>query len=224
MIAIGVCLPLLAKVPLQDIQVTTTDHAELAAGGTVRVTGSTGEMDVEGWDKSEVEITVTKSVFRTGSPRGKEAGNQFLSRVQVKTERTGNGEVDIRTVFPSWNPITRPLRGKTDVNLHYTIRVPRDAHLVIHHESGDLRLQGLTGPIEATMGAGDIELWLPQASKYAIDARCKIGGVSSDFAGSHHDRHVVGESFANESAGGPKAYLRVDAGGIQILKTSDDGK
>jgi hypothetical protein len=58
--------------------------------------------------------------------------------------------------------------------------------------------------------AGDIQLRLPEANAYAIDARCKIGGVYSDFTGGHG---------AGASSPAIHAYLRVGVGGIQILKT-----
>lgn len=89
----------------------------------------------------------------------------------------------------------------------------------IHHDSGDVRLQGLTAAIEATLHAGDIELRLPEVNPYSIDAKCKIGGVYSDFTGDHRVRFAVGERFDHEAApSAPHAFLRVDAGGIQILK------
>lgn len=219
-VVLALSLPLLAKVPLHEVQVTTTDHADLAPGGIIRVIGSLGQLDVEGWDRPEVEVTVTKSVWRRDTPQRREQGTQLLNHVLVKTERKAAGEVAITTVLPSRNLITRPLRSKTDVSLQYIIKVPRDAHLVIHHDSGDVRLQGLTAGIEATLHAGDIELRLPEANPYSIDANCKIGGVYSDFTGDHRVRYAVGERFDHDAASAaPHAWLRVDVGGIQILKT-----
>ncbi|SPF45364.1 exported hypothetical protein [Candidatus Sulfopaludibacter sp. SbA4] len=213
-------LPLLAKAPLQETQIVTSEHTDLAPGGAVRVNGSMGQLDVEGWDQPQVEITLGKSTFRRGTPKGVEDAKQFLNRIQIKVERKSAGELLITTVLPSRNLITRPLRGMTDVSLQYVIKVPRDAHLVIHHDSGDIRLQGLTGPIEAGTHAGDIEMRLPEASPYTIDARCKVGGVYSDFAGDHRVRYAVGERYGHDAASSaPHAVLRVGVGGIQILKT-----
>ena len=216
---LGLSLPLLAKAPLHGVQVTTTDHAELAPGGTVRISAAYGQLDVEGWDRPEVEVTVTRSVWRRDTPQGRKQATELLNHVVVKTERKAAGEVAITTVLPSRNLITRPLRSRTDVSLQYTIKAPRDAHLVIHHDSGDIRLEGVTGAIEATLHAGDIELRLPEANAYAIDAKCRIGGVYSDFTGDHRVKYAVGEQFGHEAASSaPHAFLRVDAGGIQILK------
>jgi hypothetical protein len=218
--AVVLCLPLLAKVPLQPVQVTKTDHVEFAPGGTIRVSGSTGQLDVEGWDRPEVEITVAKSTYRGGSAKDREKATTFLDLFRVSAEKKGAGELVISTAYPS-RKITRLFRGKTDVNLEYHIKVPRDSHLVIRHDSGDVRLYDLTGEIDATSGEGDMVVLLPESGKYAIDAKCTVGGVYSDFAGNRGTPWAVGERFVEATpAPASRVYLRVGLGGIQILKMS----
>ena len=213
---IGLSVCLWAKEPKQDVQATTTQRAELGPGGAVRIDGSLGELDIQGWDHAEVEITLTKSVWRSSH----DEAARTLDSVRVKADRKG-ADLEITTLFPSRNPITRPLRGKTVVSLQYLIKVPHDARLVIHHDGGDVRLQGITGAIEATVGRGDIELRLPDTNSYSIDAKCRVGGVTSDFGGGHHGRLVVGERFDHDAeSSGQRAYLRVGIGGIQILKAA----
>jgi hypothetical protein len=213
-----ICLPLLAKVPLQPVQQTNTDHVEFAAGGIIRLTGSSGQLDVEGWDRPEVEITVAKSTYRSNTPKRRDEGTQELNSVRVAAERKSAGELVISTSYPS-RTLTRLLRGKTDLNLEYHIKVPRDSHLVIRHDSGDVRLFDLTGEIDATSRAGDMVLLLPSSGRYSINAKCTVGGVYSDFDGKRGTPLLVGERF-NEDAEAPasRVYLRVGTGGIQILK------
>lgn len=212
------CLPLLAKVPLQNVQVTTTDHVEFAPGGTIRLGGSMGQLDVEGWDRPEVEITVARSTYRGNTPKDRDEATQELKRVRVVTERKSAGELVISTSYPS-RKLTRPLRGKTDVSLEYHIKVPCDSHLVIRHDSGDVRLYDVTGEIDATSRAGDMVLLLPASGRYSIDARCRVGGVHSDFDGKHGTPYLVGDRL-NEQTPAPasRVHLRVGLGGIQILK------
>jgi hypothetical protein len=216
--AVFLCLPILAKVPLQPVLLTNTEHVDIAPGGTIRVNASTGQLDIEGWDRPEVEITVAKSTYRSGTPKVRDEGTAELNRVRVVTERKSAGELVITTSYPS-RTLTRPFRGKTDVNLEYHIKVPRDAHLVIRHESGDVRIGDVVGEIDATSGAGDMLLMLPASGRYSIDAKCRVGGVYSDFDGSHRNRYLVGERFGEEGgAAAKRVYLRVGMGGIQILK------
>jgi len=214
------CLPLLAKVPLQNVLVTTTDHVDFAPGGAIRLSGSMGQLDIEGWDRPEVEITVARSTFRSNTPKERDEGTKELNRVRVAAERKSAGELVISTSYPK-RTLIRPLRGKTDVNLEYHIKVPRDSHLVIRHDSGDVRLYDLTGEIDATSRAGDMVLLLPASGRYSIDAKCGIGGVYSDFDGKHRTPYAVGERFNEETPGSAtRVHLRVGMGGIQILKTA----
>ena len=218
--AVLLCLPLLAKVPLQSVQVTKTDTVDFAPGGTIRVSGSMGQLDVEGWDRPQVEITVAKSTYRGGSVKDREGGTKELDLFRVTAEKKGAGELVISTFYPS-RTLTHLFRGKTDVNLEYHIKVPRDSHLVIRHESGDVRLYDLTGEIDASSAEGDMVVLLPESGKYAIDAKCAVGGVYSDFAGNHRTPWAVGERFVEATpAPASRVYLRVGLGGIQILKMS----
>ena len=218
-LSIAMALPLLAKAPLGEVQTVVSERIDAAPGGAVRVIGTTGELDVEGWDRPEVEVTVTKSTWRRNSPESVEAARRMLNRFRAKLERSQAGDILITAAYPSWNPITRPLRDRTAVSLQYVIKVPHRAHLVIRHESGDLRMEGLTGVIEASVLTGDIEWRVAEANPYAIDAKCRIGGVYSDFDGDHRAREVVGERFGHHAdSSAQKAELRVGLGGIQILK------
>ena len=219
LLALAAALPLLAKDPLRTVQVVTSEQVDLSKGGTVRIVGSTGQLDVEGWDRPEVEITLAKSTWSRNTPQAADAAKGLLNHFRVKEDHNASGELTITTVYPSWNPITRPHHGKNGVSLQYTIKVPRDAHVVIRHDYGDIRLAGLTGAIEAGTHEGDIELRLPEANPYTIDAKCHFGGVYSDFDGGHRGRDIVGEAFAhNAESSAPHAVLRVGIGGIQILK------
>ena len=39
---------------------TTTEHVDFAAGGLIRINGSYGDLNVAGWDRPEIEVTVIK--------------------------------------------------------------------------------------------------------------------------------------------------------------------
>jgi hypothetical protein len=213
------CLPVFGKVPQQSVQVSTTERVEFAAGGTVRVNDSEGQVDVEGWDRPEVEITVVRRVYRNGAAQERDAAEKELKSIAVKAEKKG-GDLEISTAYLS-RKLTRPFKGKSDMQMEYSIKMPREAHLVIRHEYGDVRLSDVTGGIDVSARGGDLVVMLPAEGHYAIDAQCTVGGVSSDFAGTHRGRHWVGERF-DDGAAAPASTvrLRVGVGGIQILKTA----
>ena len=71
-IAMAICLPLAAKAPKAVMPVVTDEKVDFAAGGFIEVTGSVGELNIEAWDGPGVEITVTRSTYRTDTPQERE--------------------------------------------------------------------------------------------------------------------------------------------------------
>jgi len=217
----------------QPAQVTTTERVSFATGGTIRITGSYGDLNVEGWDQPAVEITVIKSMPYDFKRQHPEAATQRLDRVRVVTQRGSDTELTISTVVPSrdkpfgggadFRPesLVLPHSNKGGVSLEYQIHAPRDSKLVIHHGTGSVSVAGVTGDIEATCGRGDILLWLPPGSdapgSYAIDAKVKFGHVSSELEGAALNQFLIGQRF--ERTNPPpsrRLYLRMGFGGITI--------
>ncbi len=190
--------------PKPRAEVRTTQHFDLPAGGTVRLGHSIGELDVEAWDRTDVEVTIVKSA--------KPERAAVLDRVHVAMERKGD-ELVIRSEYPRHKVIPH-----TDFEIEYHINAPRGARLAIDHDDGQINLDGMTGDIRAINHCGDIALRLPDGA-YAIDARSKLGAVTSDFAGEARSRHWLGEEFDRTNT--PPAanlYLRIECGDIIILK------
>jgi hypothetical protein len=218
-VAIAICLPLAARVPKPDRPVITTERVEFAPGGTIQVSGSAGELNIEGWDRAEVEITVTYSTYRTDTPKEQDLAKRQLSAIKVTAERKSPTELMIHTAFPPRGFWARLARRRPDVQLDYRIRVPRDSKLVLRHASGDVVVYDVAGDIDAYVRTGDIVMQLPAAGQYSFDARCRFGDVYSDFAGSYHIAHLASERFVQPGAAPAKrVYLRVRIGGIKIQK------
>jgi hypothetical protein len=188
----------------QRVEVIKTERMSFAPGGTIRINGSYGTLNLEGWDRPEVEITVVKSTQKYYGPKQRENAAPILERAHISTERVSDTELAIST------------RQDRKISVDYEIRVPRDSRLNIHHGTGQVLVANITGDIEATGHRGDILLMLPDTSTYSIDAKTKVGVVTSDFAGDLHKRwYLLGERFADPSAA-HRIYLRVSLGGITI--------
>jgi len=210
-IAISVlCAALPAFAAKQRTELVTTDHADFAPGGLINVEGSTGELNIAGWDQPSVEVIATRYTFR--EVRDKEKANDRLKRVEALKMTSGNGELTISATH----------KHEAWVHVDYQIMVPRNSRLVIHHRIGDVVVTNVAGDIDATERFGDIVVQLPEPEHYAIDAKCKIGTVYSDFNGPK--RHFVGERLTQESAARDakspslKVNLRVGTGGITVQK------
>jgi len=198
--------------PLDAPRVTKTETFDLASRGTLHLKNSIGEVDVEGWDRPQVELTTIKYGKKD---QARESETKTLDQVRVTADRQGD-ELTLSSEYPKRNVIERPVRGETNFILEYRIKAPRDAKLVIEQETGQVNIHDMRSDIRVTNHSGDVALVLPDA-KYAIDAKSMIGSVVSDFPGKERREHLFGHQL--EEAGAPaKLYLRVGFGDIIILK------
>ena len=85
-IAIALCLPLAAHEPKAAMPVVTDERVAFAPGGAIEVTGSVDELNIEGWDEPNVEITVTRSTYRKDTPRDQERTKRQLGAIAVTAE------------------------------------------------------------------------------------------------------------------------------------------
>ncbi|HSR07064.1 MAG TPA: hypothetical protein VLM42_07935 [Bryobacteraceae bacterium] len=199
---------------------TTTEHVDFAPGGTIRINGSYGDLNVEGWDRPEVEVTVIKTLPYASKPKPPEQSTATLDQVRIVTEHKSPPELTISTELPARSAWIPPFTRHTThgVMAEYEIHVPRDSRLLIQHGTGTVSVNGVSGDIDARVGRGDILLWLPPGS-YALDARTKFGIVSSDLDGAAHNKYLIGESFTQTNP--PPAHrlhLRMGFGGITLKK------
>jgi hypothetical protein len=194
----------------RPVQVVTTEAVDYV-GGTIRLTSTYGELNVETWDEPRVEVTATRTAFRHA--KDEEQGKAYLKRIKVDVKKVG-GDVEVTTQFPGRNRFMRAVRGMGDFNLDYRVKVPRNAKLEIRHGVGDVIVTGVSGDIDATVKSGDIVVQLPRGEKYAIDAKTAVGTVYSDVDGKQGSSYVVGQKL--EGGSGRRVRLRVSVGGISI--------
>lgn len=212
----AICLPLCLALPAfavkERVELITTDRADFAAGGVIHIEGSTGELNIVGWDQPSVEVMTTRYTFQ--EERYKQKAADKLKRIEVVKMVSGKGELTISTMR----------KHERGTHIDYQIMVPRDSRLVIRHHIGDVVVTDVGGDIDAKAGTGDIVVQLPDMEHYAIDAKVRFGTVYSDFDSPRHQR-AVGEKLlqadaANGDDKGPahKIDLHVDTGGISIQK------
>jgi Putative adhesin len=195
---------------------TKTERVDFAPGGTIRVDGSDGDLNIEAWDRPEVEVTINKSTQRLYTAKEADDARKRLDLVALKLDRKSPTEVTISTTFPS-RTLKRLFRGKFDYLLEYRIHVPRNSHLIVRHGTGTVVMTGVTGDVEASTHVGDIVLMIPGSDGYSVDARTKFGGIHSDFGGAAGRHHVTSGqlSFAPASPQ-HRIVLRVGIGDINI--------
>jgi hypothetical protein len=224
--------------PKQSFEVSKTEHINFAPGGTIRITNSYGYLTVEGWDEQEVEIAVTKSTDRFYEPGRKEKAERHFDEVRVVAERRSDKELAISTTLPHRNsPLTTrlpsgqvivttpvPPNHKRGVTAEYTVHVPRDSRLIVHHDNGYVWVSDVTGDIEVRSHTGDMIVMLPDPDGYSINARTRVGRVSSDFTGKTLSQFLVGSHFAHATQSPAwRVYLRMGRGSITIKSGPPSG-
>ena len=219
--AVGLAAPLFGESGGKKLfSVTNTQQIPFQPGGTVHLTRSYGYLSVEGWDRPEVELTVIKSLDNLYGAKDRAEATKRVETVHVTAERRSDTELEISTVVPHYSRWTHPLGSTGGDMVEYQIHVPRNSKLVIHHGTGDVIVTNVTSDIEATGHAGDIVLLLPATEQYSIDAKSKIGTVSSDFDGNFERRSLVGIQYAlTGTAPAHRIYLRMGLGGITIKES-----
>jgi hypothetical protein len=241
---LGAALPLLAadgpetKGPKQSFEVTSTERVNFSPGGTIRLVDSYGYLTVEGWDEPEVEVTVTKSTDRFYGSENKQEAERRFGQVRVVTERKSDKEITISTILPARNPFFRsvlPLdrivltkslvpNNRCRVTVEYKVLVPRDSRLVVRHDTGYIWVSDVTGDIDVNSRTGDMIVMLPDTISYSVDARTRLGSVSSDAMGKGQYRFVAGNHFAYASqTPSRRVSLRMGCGSITIKRVPPSG-
>jgi predicted membrane protein len=226
LLLLGCCLALSVPIQAQTVakreaEITTTQRLEFGASGAIQIVDSFGSVKVEGWDKEEVELTVTKRTQKKYEPTDLAKAAKGLEKFKVTMELVGETSLlAINTTYPSWTP-ARMFRGKTNLNLDYIIKVPRQSTLLIKHGIGEVDVTNISGDIEATASIGEISLKLPEDQSYAVDARVRIGDVSSEFGQTTQRQGfiAVGAKLAGDPAApSRRIFLRIGIGDINVTK------
>jgi hypothetical protein len=218
--ALAIAVPMLAQDGIKPpVQTSSTEKVAFAPGGTIHVNGSYGYLTVEGWDQPEVVIIVTKSLG-FGKSGTKEEDARRLESIRIVTAKNSPTDLTISTMLASrhgdWAP-PLPANTTNGVRAEYEIHVPRQTRLVIQHGVGYVQVGGVTADIEASVRRGDILLMLPDSGTYSVDARTRLGKVSSDFEGTSVSQFVVGQRFTRSNSGpARRLHLRTGFGGITI--------
>lgn len=218
-IAILLALPLLADdLNKEPLSATHTDLFNVPTAGAIKIKNSAGEVDIEGWDRPEVEVTVVRSSEHLYATADHAEAQRSLEGAQIKAVQDGN-DVVISTAYIPWQG-AHGLSKRSEILIGYRIKAPRSSKLVVDHNRGGVNISDMSGDIHATVVNGSITLSLPPAGQYAIDSQSKIGDVYSDFEGHYQRRHLLGKEFDHQSpAPATNLYLRVRYGDIMILKS-----
>ena len=191
------------------VEASSTQLIEFIPSGVIRIQKSFGEVFVEGWDREQVELTVTKAIKANDTPEDLERARQKLESVHVTASKQSADTILIASSLPF----------RKNFELVYRIKVPRESDLFIKHSIGEVTVDGVLGELEITNGIGEISVNLQDGREYNIDAKVKIGEVQSAFSGKSKRSYLVSERFSRDDRKeSHRVYLRVGIGEIAINK------
>jgi DUF4097 and DUF4098 domain-containing protein YvlB len=152
---LGLLLPALAA-QAATLKETFQKSYPLRAGEKVTLRNVNGGVTVEAWDRAEVQVVAEKQVKAGDAELAKKA----MGQVQIQAGRAEGG-LQIETKLPKRNSGVFDWMFGRDVNINvkYTLRVPREVKLDVETVNGGLRLAGTRGDVvmETTNGGIEIE-------------------------------------------------------------------
>jgi hypothetical protein len=200
----------------QKIQTTETQRMTFEPSAALRLENSIGQVRIEGWNRPDVEIKITKSTKSEYDDKTREEGAKELEKVTTSFTRKGE-ELVLATEYKK-SSVPPPFRGGPPIDVLYEIKMPHEARLIVDQETGDVQLTQLNGEIRVTVKSGSINVAVPGDAPYSVDARSKFGTTTSNLATPQHGLFFMGEELNYESPKPVhKLYLRAKSGDIVIL-------
>jgi len=118
---------------------------------SIEVSNGSGSVDVRGADVDQVTIRVRISVDERYVRRDSYKANKMVLELRAKPPIRVDGD---RIVIEQ--PENSAQRRHATIS--YEILVPRDARVKVQSESGDIRVSGISGPVDATSDTGVVTL------------------------------------------------------------------
>lgn len=197
----------------QKVSVHTSEVVPFANGVSVHLKDTFGEVFVEGWERHEVEIKLTRRTQKSYAADAQASQQRRLEKIKLVTSKDAAGGLLIETK-------NLPFLMKNNLELEYHVKVPQSILLKVKHSIGEVHITNVVGDIEATCRIGELVLHLPEKERYDVDARVKIGEVASDFGGQYNRQKLLGAKLTDDTNRSEphKLYLRVGIGEVSVKK------
>ncbi len=146
---------LLALPSLAQSSKTITSIVKMAPDGEVVIDNHKGSIRVTTWDRAEVSVEAEVVAED-------ERADELVEATEIVI-REGRNRVSIETDYDETEGMRRSLNSlfQNGTNLpavHYTVRIPRTANLVIDDHKSDIRVADLDGDLRLDTHKGEVEL------------------------------------------------------------------
>ena len=233
-------LAVLGAIPNFAISKDFNQSYPLQPGGSVELQNVNGTVEVQGWDRNEVEVHAVKTAKQKESD---------LERVSIDVDARPDS-VSIATRYPQNEGV--------EVAVDYTIHVPHGAHLEhigtvngtlkiagvenvedLHTVNGNIEVYEAGGTVHAHTTNGNVHLELahlpdktgaaaettngslvlavPSDMQADVEARCLNGNFSSELPMTMESNQRPREVHGKLGRGGAPIHLRTVNGGIRVV-------
>ena len=143
--------PLIASTVYRSVdqfERTISKQYNVNADAEVVLKNKYGKIHVNTWDKNEVTIEVVISI----DARSKEVAEGVFDKIEIKTSGTSS-RVTVETTFKS--KVKDSSKNK-DLQINYTVNIPRKASVDIRNRFGDIYLGDILGSSKIDLAYGSI--------------------------------------------------------------------
>lgn len=140
--------------PAKEFVKTITEEFDIRADGTVQITNRYGDIDVQTWDQSRVQIEVTITV----DSRNQQEANESFERIQVNFDNSPShvsAATEISTIT-GWKKWFDSSSDKFEID--YVIRVPATVELELDNKYGDIYVMRMENDADIVLKYGNLRL------------------------------------------------------------------
>lgn len=180
-----------------DSRVKETETFErtvsFAATGRLNIATVNGSIEVETWNRDEVEIHATKEA----QARDRETALELLAETEVVIDEGRDLEIRVERPETSWRG-----RRRGGVSVSFKLMVPRAATLDAQTTNGNISVVGLDGDAEVrtTNGAVDVRDIGGRAEIATTNGSIRARGIRGHLAGRTTNGSIDAELAANSLA------------------------
>jgi DUF4097 and DUF4098 domain-containing protein YvlB len=195
----------------REVKETEEETFEMEPGGTLKISANEGYIDIRSWDRSEVEIRMTK--YARG--KNKREAQRLLKDIEVEIERTGNRLIirerdfgdESYSLFDLFDPDTWNRMSGRGTWIDFELKVPREIDLDIITDEGDIAVSNVEGDFEIDTDEGDIELY---------EIRSQTISVNSD------EGDMLLEHIRSSSSSSSRLVVDTDEGDMELVDVEMD--
>lgn len=220
----------------EEITKTEERTFDFNAGGKIQVIGDAGFIRVESWDKNAVYLRYTKRAWdssrRSAERRLEDLQIEITDQPgQLSIRQTPGFEEHQFNFFDLFDP-DRWSHSRHASRIDFELKVPRECHLVLESDEGDITVRQIAGEVRADSDEGNIAL--ENLARGEVSAQTDEGEIDcrnlqlEDYRlqlasdeGTVRASEVTARSLWAETDEGDLVLLRINAGGGKL--NSDEG-